>query len=195
MTLVQNIGSTNSHVEPTEYSIPQDKLFVPNSIGKITATYRGREFYVLDRNQREIQLERAFLSKDLRGISTAALEKCLNVSYLALNKVGESYSLTLKHRLSGGGPLTGFIGYWGTKLLCYGTATALATSAVVATGGAAAGVIGVVGTSTSSVVVLGGVASAAETIAGAGTVAATITAVETASTSVGLWLLACPFLP
>ena len=48
-----------------------------------------------------------------------------------------------EHRLQamvpglGGGPVSGLVAYWVTKSLCYGTAAAAATTAVVATGGTA----------------------------------------------------------
>lgn len=55
--------------------------------------------------------------------------------YLRVKQLSDGiYILEAKVRGDGGGPISGAIAYWATKTLCYGTAVAAATTAVVATG-------------------------------------------------------------
>ncbi|MBP9764768.1 hypothetical protein KBD08_00345 [Candidatus Babeliales bacterium] len=111
------------------------------------------------------------------------------------------------------GPISGAIGYWFTKTLCYGTAVAAAGTIVVTTGGVAGAAVGAAtaagtaaaGASTGAAIVAGAISGAglaseaavatAAVASTAGGLAGTVAAVETASTFVGTALTLCPFLP
>jgi len=142
-------------------------------------------------------------------------------SYLVVNQFenGEYY-IHSHSRMLGGGPLLAVAGYWLTKVICYGTATAATVTAVIAVAPAAAGVIvsgataaaatlagGVVagGVGAVAVTATGAVGAAIATTAGeaavvatvttisaAGGVAATVAAVETASMGVAAFLAWLP---
>lgn len=133
-------------------------------------------------------------------------------AYIVVNQLADGeYILASKHRLLGGGPISGIIGYWLTKTVCYGTATAAAASIVVATGGAAGAAAGAAaagitaGASTGAAVVGGAIAGAGfaaeaavvtgTAVGAVGTVSGVIVAVESTSTAVGVFLTALPFLP
>ncbi|MCL4380201.1 HINT domain-containing protein [Candidatus Dependentiae bacterium] len=105
------------------------------------------------------------------------------------------------------GPISGYVGYWVAKSLCYGTAVAAAGTVTVATGGVAGAVLGsaatgaTLGAAAGAQLVggaIGGAALSAEaatvTVAAlsAGGVAQAVVAVESFSSAVG-W--ACTFLP
>lgn len=109
------------------------------------------------------------------------------------------------------GPIAGAIGYWFTKIFCYGTAVAAISTVAVSTGGLAGAALGAttaaatLGASTGATV-LGGaivgaglaseaaVATAAVASSSGGMVGA-VAAVESASTIIGAILTLCPFLP
>ncbi|MFA5074702.1 MAG: hypothetical protein WC436_01210 [Candidatus Babeliales bacterium] len=133
-------------------------------------------------------------------------------AYLFINQMSDGeYCIHAKTRLLGGGPICGFISYWLTKTLCYGTAVAATSTIVVATGGAAGAAVGAataaatLGASAGATVVGGAIAGAglaAEAAVATGTavtavggITATVAAVETASTAVGAFFTAIPFLP
>ena len=80
-----NISSVSPSTQLRECIIAHENLFAPSSLGKVSVTYDGHNFFVIDENQKKTQLERAFLPKELRGISSTTLEKCLGASYLVLN--------------------------------------------------------------------------------------------------------------
>ncbi|NGX37477.1 MAG: hypothetical protein K1000chlam2_00633 [Chlamydiae bacterium] len=177
-----------------EMSIPETNLFIPNQLNNVEVKYKDHDFFVIHQGKSQ-KVENYQLSKELRGITLEQLEKCLDVAYLSLSKIGKDYAIECKLRMKGGGPLFGAIGYWATKTLCYGTAVGAGTAAVIATGGAAAGVGGAAAAAAASVgtASLGtGVGVVAANAASAGGV---IAAVETASAAVGAILTAIPFLP
>jgi len=142
-------------------------------------------------------------------------------SYIEIIQLDENeYALNLKHRLCGGGPVSGFVAYWVTKVFCYGTAAAALTTATVGTCGAAGAVAGgaaaaagagaaaAIGSGTAATVAgIGGAMVAGGSAAAAGGaavatgavlasgVSTAVAAVETGSTAVGLFFTAIPFLP
>lgn len=109
------------------------------------------------------------------------------------------------------GPIFGWIGYWGTKALAYGTFAAATTTVTVATGGLAGGAVGglvassTLGLSTGATITgsviagAGGAKGAALLVTGvvtsSGSVGAVIAGVETAAVGVSTALTLCPFLP
>lgn len=171
-----------------------------------------RDFYVEDENA-AYRVEKHNMNPLLRAIAQhKALEKFVGDGYIRINKdEGGKYALLAKVRGNGGGPISGAIAYWATKTLCYGTAAAAATTAVVATGGAAGALTGALvagttaGATTGATVVAGaivgaGYASEAATLTAAvvtssGGIAGTIAAVETGSLAAAAFFTAIPFLP
>src|SRR3954469_14822141 len=88
----------------TNVVIPRNNLFCPNRFGPTEICYDGESFIILqDGNQSTVQ--QWDLSKELRGISTEKLTKCLECSYLALGKIGDDFTLNLNVRGLGGGPI------------------------------------------------------------------------------------------
>lgn len=103
------------------------------------------------------------VSKEVRSMDPAKLAAILNSgnAYLDINECSEGYSMDIKGRVKGGGPITASLLYGLTKIGCYGTAAAAVGTAIAATGGAAAAALG------------GGAAGAAAgTVGGVATVAA-----------------------
>lgn len=194
---------------------PRGNLFIPSKLGDVRVIYKGREFFVVNLNGAESFIQKANLSCELRGISPETLQKILNFGYLSLNKQESDYTLRFDGKIYGGGPVCGFIGYWGTKAICYGGAIAAATTVVVGTGGAIAGPVGTaiasgaastVATTTGTGIVAAAVGSSPvavgiateltmATVSTAGGVGGAIAAVESASSLIGTSLLLCPFLP
>ena len=96
-------------------TISDSNVFAPSCLGKLTVTYDGHDFSVTSSKGLK-SLQRADLSKDLRGISTETLQKMMEVGYLSITKTGEDYAMNFKGRLLGGG-LLGAIGvYVGTTV-------------------------------------------------------------------------------
>ncbi len=196
--------------------INSGNLFVPHSLGKVSVSYEDSNFFVTNEKGVCKKVERAFVSKELRGLSGETLEKRLEVAYLALNKVGESYGVTLNYRLLGGGPILAAYGYWATKTICYGTLVGAGTAGVVATGGAVLGAGGAataaaaaslgtasLGTGVGTVAAIATSSAAATEVATAAAVVGVgaaagfggvVVAVETASLAVGAVLAAVPWL-
>lgn len=181
---------------------------------RFTVGHVGRVFFATDSTGRRSWIRPENLSPELRGMDAEGLAKCLNVGRLTLSQSGDAFALRWDARICGGGPISGLIAYWATKAVCYGTATAAVTGAIVATGGAAAGAAaslagGALGTASGVAAGAGAVAGAigasaaataaateitAATVGGAG-LAATVAAVESASLGVGAFFTAIPFLP
>ncbi len=204
------IGNKRFNDPVSEIVIEDKNLFVPISLGKVTVQYKDGEFYV-KHDGIQTKVANYHLTKELRGISPQCLQGFLEVGYLSLKKIGDEFAIQGSLRLLGGGPISGAVGYWLTKTLCYGTAVAAATTAVVATGGAAGAATGalVAGSTASATMgasVVGGAIAGAglaaeaatltgATVLGAGSVAGAVAAVESASLTVGAILTAIPFLP
>lgn len=189
-------------------------LVAANSISGAVIGHNGKYFTVTE-SDRSYRVGRESLDGTLKNINHTNLARFLEKGRIEAKKYKDGSSYYLRGHVNGlgGGPITGWIAYWGTKALCYGTGVAAAGTAVVATGGVAGAVtsIGVGlatgGVSTGTTVVALGIAGAgsgavaesvaitSSAIAAFGGVAGTIAAIESAATSVGLAALACPFLP
>jgi hypothetical protein len=156
--------------------------------------HENNDFRV-ENEEGSFSIQRCYMDKELRGISADRLAKFaaaggyLQVSELKGNN--HEYTLKLKGRLNGGGPVLGNILYWGVKALGYGVPATVATASVaavaaplVAAGGAAGAVAG--GASATAGLVIQGAATA-----GAASVAATSGAVvATGATTVTSALVA-----
>jgi len=85
--------------------IPQENLFLPSAVGKVSISYYNNEFYVT-KNNHMVQVQRHDLSKELRGISEEGLKGFLSSGYLAVKKMDDDYGIDAKFRLRGGDPAT-----------------------------------------------------------------------------------------
>lgn len=158
------------------------------------------------------RIERHGMNKNMRDVLVyKALKKFKEAGYIRINKDEDGkYALVAKVRGEGGGPILAGIFYYGTKAVCYGTALAGATTAVVATGGLAGAVTGAgvtavgLGASAGTTLVAGGVAGAglageaalatASVVTSSGGIVGAIAAVEAGATFMGAVGLAIPFL-
>lgn len=187
--------------------------------------YASRNHTVLhDKNGFSVDGQRvsnADLSKDLRGISGKALSSLFKRNgALQVSRVGNDFRIDSRERLKGGGPISGAIAYWLTKTVCYGGMvagmTAGTTAAVALAGPVAAPVaaglhvasvmapaavagttVGAVGAAigTSAVLTEAAVVAGSQLVVATGSVGGAIAAVESASTVVGGFFTALPFLP
>lgn len=65
-------------------TISSNNLFIPGENKNLKVTYENREFYVIDAKGLKSFVQRAYLDKELRGISEDTLQ--INSSGLILNK-------------------------------------------------------------------------------------------------------------
>ena len=140
-------------------------------------THKGNDFFVENENETSL-IQRAFIDKELRGISEERLAKLAAAgAYLKLNKMEDSddYTLRLGGRLNGGGPVTANALYWITKSLCWGGVGAAATA------GAATVAAATVASGGTAGIAVGAALNAGATVAIAGTGAGTLAAGATAA--------------
>ncbi len=140
-------------------------------------THKGNDFFVETENT-STKIQRAFIDKELRGISEERLAQLTTTgAYLKLNKMENSndYALRLGGRLNGGGPVTANALYWITKSLCWGGVGAAATA------GAATVAAATVASGGTAGVAVGAALNAGTTVAIAGTGAGTLAAGATAA--------------
>ncbi len=221
----RNNFSTGLEVKETSetiskmFAIPENSLFVPQRVARkaFVIFEEGKFFASVEEKTHQIQ------SYDVAGLPNSLTEEQLKAflghGYLSLKKLGDDYGLDANIRLSGGGPVAGFIGYWATKAICYGAAAgtvaaatvtvagpilgaaggAMAAEALAATivssAGAGAGVAGVVAAGTMATAGATAAGEVALVMSSVGSVAGAVAAVESASLSVGGFLTLCPFLP
>lgn len=142
-----------------EIAIPAEKTFIPGNLGDLQVKYRDLTFFVTNKNKQEFEIHAGDVSKELRGLSPVLLSQCLKTSYLALSKIGDDYSITLQHKLKGGGWLSGMIAHGVSKVVgtvitgCAAGAMACATVALAPT---LIGPAAIIGGGTSTVVILVG---------------------------------------
>lgn len=91
-------------------------LFVPSDLGKLSVIHDGHEFSVIDSKGLVSAIQRADLSKELRGISNESLMKILESGQLSLKKFGEDYSLSYNGQLRGGGLFAAIAVYAATTI-------------------------------------------------------------------------------
>lgn len=190
--------------------LQESSVFVPHNLGSVSLLHDAEGFHAI-KNGRAYDVQKCFTDKQLRNVSSEQLREFLKQGYIAVNQMSDGeFSLQAHGRLVGGGPVTASILYWATKSLCYGTAVAAASTAVVATGGAAAGAlttagvavatggagVGAAAVSGAIAATAGGTALAVEattgTIVAAGGLAGAVAAVETASMGAFAFGLALP---
>lgn len=132
------------------------------------------------------------VSPQVRSMDPTKLAAVLNSgkAYLDIKECSEGYSIDIQGRVRGGGPITGAVLYWFTKVGCYGTAAAATATVVATTGGAALAAVGVGGAAGAGVAVTGagvGMAAAAgiEAAAMGGAIAVAGSSVAGAGTLIG----------
>ncbi len=201
--------------------LTSSEAYIAPRLGQLAVLHKDKDFFVED-EQGAHKVQRCFVDKNLRGVSKENLAKFLALGYVSVNRCGEKdFSVKAHHRLNGGGPITGAVLYWITKVGCYGTAAGAAGTVIIATGGAAGAISGAgaavtggaiaagAGTGGASIAagaLAGGLASTATgaaiattgtaaVITSAGGVAGAVAAVEVAATGAFALGLAIPFLP
>lgn len=97
--------------------ISRSNLFVPSILGKLRVTYDDHDFRVIDAQDTEQKVQRAFLSTELRGIPSDHLAKFLEQGYLTVGKSGKDYSIVAKGRMLGGGPFFAALVYVGANVV------------------------------------------------------------------------------
>jgi hypothetical protein len=150
-----------------------------SNFGMMKQIIRDDNGFRIREGQQEHSVRPCFVDPLLKRMKPEQLEKFLGQG----NRIRAIRLSDGEHRLQamvpgkGGGPISGLIAYWATKSLCYGTAAAAATTAIVTTGGTAVAFA----TGAAATVAAGTVA------AGAGTavVVAGVTAAEAAGVVAG----------
>ncbi len=162
--------------------IAKENIVAQSRLGVEKVVHNGHQYVVIV-GENEHFVQPHDLSKDLKTVDPSAFPQG---AYLKVKQIGKDFGLELMGRMNGGGPVAGYIAYWTTKAVCYGTAAAAATTLVVTTGGAAgaasgaAVAAGTAGASTGAGVVAGAIAGAG--LAGEAAIATTAVATGTATT-------------
>lgn len=88
-------------------------VFVPKSLGQLDLRFDGNNFSVIESGGRKIEVQKAFVGKELRGITSEQLNRICEVGYLSLKKLTDlqsekyEYGVEFSPRLPGGGPFLG----------------------------------------------------------------------------------------
>ncbi len=96
-------------------SISREHVFIPQQLGNLGLSYNGKNFLVTEENGNRREVQRAFISKELRGLSSEQVNRIGGVGYLSLKTLKEvqsgqkDYSIEFNPRIQGGGPILGFI--------------------------------------------------------------------------------------
>lgn len=139
---------------------------------KIVLVHKNNDFSV-ETEGSVFPIQRCYMDKELRGISPETLAKYAAAgARLDLNKLtgnDHEYTLKLKGRLNGGGPITANILYWTVKGLGYGVPAGIA---VTTAGAAIAPLIPAVAAPVATAVTTGTFGAAATAGAASGTAAA-----------------------
>jgi hypothetical protein len=125
--------AVSSAVQAMEFN--HKLLMSSSSLGQLSLSHDGRYFSIRS-NHGIDRVERHNLDVNLRSMTTEQLTTALAFgSYVAVKKYRDTdeYSLTLHHRLKGGGPLCATLGYivgkGGVSFVGHGTIGLIATAA------------------------------------------------------------------
>ncbi len=124
--------------------IPNDNVLAPSSMGEARLTYGdNRQFAVELPGKNPVEIQRAFIPKEFRGLSLDQVQRVGDVGYFSLKAFQNTngtpgYSLDFNQRLRGGGPfLAGIVGgLWlatGTVLAVFPPTTAVGVSMIATT--------------------------------------------------------------
>ncbi len=137
--LIVLLLSNSIKSEPTKIQ----EVFAPNRLGNIQLLRDENGFLVFQDGVRH-QVKKIWTDPILREITTTKLKKFLANGYIQVEKMSDNeFTLKAKGRLLGSGPIAGFVAYWATKAIGYGSATAIAVVSTIASGGAAAPAVAV----------------------------------------------------
>lgn len=121
--------------------IPSSSVFAHHSLGELSLLYDNESFAVI-KNKEVYKVDKCWVDKSLQNVSAQKVKTFLKHGYICVNQLDSGeFVLRTKVRGIGGGPVCAYWVYMTTKAICYGTATAAVTTALVATGGTAAGAI------------------------------------------------------
>ena len=172
------------------------------------------KYWTVTEHDRSYRVGRESTCDVLRNINKTNMARFMQKGRISAHKLNDgSYMLRGHVNGVGGGPIAGWIAYWGTKALCYGTGIAAGTTVVVASGGLAgvvtgaglgiassgatvgAGIVGTALAGGGAVVTEGAVTLGVNALAAYGSTAGIVTAIETTASTLGVLAGACPFLP
>jgi hypothetical protein len=88
-----------------------------------TLCVRHSKGFTFTHNEKSFHVPNHMASRELRSLDTQKIAMLLasDSHYLVLNECADkSYSLDIRGRVNGGGPIAGQVGYWGTKVIAYG---------------------------------------------------------------------------
>jgi hypothetical protein len=185
--LVSGFLIVSMNVHAGELVVRGPSLRAPSALGKVKLIKNAYGFSFKSSTGVKKSIEPAFVDSALRSMDTNTLAKILAAgnNYVALSPLSDGdYALRLNGQLKAGGPITGLILGWGTRVLGYGVLGAGAAggvAVVVGTGGAAAAGI----TSLAMSAATGGAVGSAGIAAGAAasSIAANAAAAEVAALS------------
>lgn len=97
-----------SFASQASLTVPKADVHSRPSLGDLALSHKGNEFYVTDQDS-TVQVNRWNLEKDIRGISTEKLAKCLALgARFDINRLDNGeYKVSMDGRLKGGGPTVG----------------------------------------------------------------------------------------
>ena len=181
--------------------INRKHVYVPQKLGKLSLAETSEGFSIL-RDDVEIPVKFHNTNKLLRQVQEmGALKQFLNEGSIFVSQDnGGDYILTAKGKLKGGGPVTGFVVYWGVKGVGYAGVVAAAFGAGAVIGTVASPLAPVLAaqsaTTIATVSAAGNIgASVASSAAWAATGAPIVAGIETAATTAGTFVALMPWCP
>ena len=102
-------STTSNAIE--SFVIPNENLFIPNSVGKMKVWHNENGFHILNGTNAKQSINRFDVDEELRNMSTTQLKRFLDVGYLSVSPIGDEdeYAIKAKVRGLGGGPIFGLI--------------------------------------------------------------------------------------
>jgi hypothetical protein len=140
--LLLNILLCVSFVEAKITKINNSSLLAPSDLGEVNLYHTPGKFFI-SQNGEFHAIESYNTDALLKTLKTEHLDKFQQVAFFSISQLSDGEFVLRGHiRGNGGGPMTASAFYWITKSVLYGSVAATATTAVVATGGAAGAAIG-----------------------------------------------------
>jgi hypothetical protein len=196
--------------------LPENSVYVPSKLGNLKVLVEQDGYYVKSKDTLK-KVQNYDVDPLLKKIDKEALKAFLDKGYISVSQFDNGeYKLTAHGRVKGGGPISGWIGYWGTKTLAWGTISLAATASIKALA-VKAGISVGAKTAVAATKMATGAKGLAVTVgeeiveqavgeAGAKTIVGSVmahvpgaamvaTKIETAASVVGGALYACPWLP
>jgi hypothetical protein len=125
-------------------TIKSNAYFAPYDLEIQDVAYEKGNFFVTA-SGRKVEVQRADLCQELRGISTEKLQKLTELGYLTIQGSKDSYSIRYHQRAPAGGPwvalATGLIVKGAGVALCFTPAAGVGAALIAAAPAAAAAVL------------------------------------------------------